>query len=122
MPPSFSRLFSAPAASVNGAAAEPAPAERRREKRTVRFETVRHRTGQPAIVDVSSFGCCVRDADAGIGPGQFVGLTFAALGTINGYVRWRDEDNIGVEFCRALTFAEEQALATNEPIESLRRL
>ena len=64
----------------------------------------------------------MRDADAGIGPGQFVGLTFAALGTINGYVRWRDEDNIGVEFCRALTFAEEQALATNEPIESLRRL
>lgn len=96
--------------------------ERRRQNRVARFDALRQPQGRLAIVDVSSFGCCVRHADPEIGPGHFVSLQFATLGTINGYVRWRDEDNIGLEFCRAIPLATERALATNEPLEALRRL
>ena len=96
--------------------------ERRRHGRTARLEALRQPAGRLALVDVSSFGCCVRHADPAIGPGHFVGLVFASLGTITGYVRWREDENMGVEFCRALAPATERALATDEPLEQIRRL
>ena len=98
------------------------PDERRRQNRVARFDVHHTPAGRLTIVDVSSFGCCVRNADPEIGPGHFVSLQFASLDPINGYVRWRDEDNIGLEFCRAIPPATERALATSEPLEALRRL
>lgn len=99
-----------------------AAGERRRHGRTARLEALRQPAGRLALVDVSSFGCCVRHANPAIGPGHFVGLVFASLGTITGYVRWREDENMGVEFCRALAPAAERALATDEPLEQIRRL
>lgn len=98
------------------------PDERRRQSRVARFDVHRQPLGRLAIVDVSPFGCCVRNADPEIGPGHFVSLQFTNLAAITGYVRWRDEDNIGLEFCRTIAPATERAIATNEPLEALRRL
>lgn len=114
---------SRPCASAVGAGGEDgAGAERRRHPRVVRLDAAQQPAGRLAIVDVSSFGCCLRHADPAIGPGHFVGLTFATLGTISGYVRWRDGASMGVEFCRALSPAAERALASDERLETVRRL
>ena len=96
--------------------------DRRRSGRVVRFDSQSQPAGRLALVDVSSFGCCVRHADPSIGPGHFIALNFASLGTISGYVRWREDDSMGVEFCRAIPHATERALATHEVLESVRRL
>ena len=120
--------MSPPPARLAGQAApvSAAPAsgsdERRRQSRVARFDVVHQAAGRLVLVDVSSFGCCVRHADPDIGPGHFVMLQFATVGTINGYVRWRDDENMGVEFCRAIPPATERALATDEPLEGVRRL
>ncbi len=96
--------------------------DRRRGVRTARLDAARASVGMLFLVDVSSFGCCVRNADRGIGPGHFVALHFPKVGTINGYVRWREDDNMGVEFCRELSREAERALCTTETLEAVRRL
>ncbi|HEY6869825.1 MAG TPA: hypothetical protein VI199_08720 [Novosphingobium sp.] len=96
--------------------------ERRRAIRTARLDAARAAAGALHLVDVSSFGCCVRNADRGIGPGHFVALHVAALGAINGYVRWREDESMGIEFCRELTREAERALSTIEMLEAVRRL
>lgn len=112
--------FADPAADP-AALATPAD-ERRRRSRVARFDVYAQPAGRLALVDVSSFGCCVRHADRAIGPGHFVALQFARVGTITGYVRWREDENMGVEFCREIQPATERALATHEPLEAVRRL
>lgn len=96
--------------------------ERRRTVRTARLDAARASAGALHLVDVSSFGCCVRHADRGIGPGHFVALHFPTLGAINGYVRWREDDSVGIEFCRELGRDAERALSTTEMLEAVRRL
>lgn len=96
--------------------------DRRRTSRTARSDAARAGAGALHLVDVSSFGCCVRHADRGIGPGHFVALHFPTLGAINGYVRWREDDSIGIEFCRELGREAERALSTSEMLEAVRRL
>ena len=96
--------------------------DRRRSARIARIDALTQPAGRLALVDVSSFGCCVRHADPTIGPGHFIALHFAGLGAISGYVRWREDENMGVEFCRAIPPATERALATHEILESVRRL
>lgn len=96
--------------------------ERRRTTRTPRLDAARAASGVLHLVDVSSFGCCVRNADRGIGPGHFVALHFPVLGAINGYVRWREDDSVGIEFCRELSREAERALSTSEMLEAVRRL
>lgn len=96
--------------------------ERRRTARTARLDAMRASAGLLALVDVSPFGCCVRNADRGIGPGHFVALHFPTLGIVNGYVRWREDDSMGIEFCRELGAEAERALCTTESLEAVRRL
>lgn len=120
MPPAPSRLTSH--AQKDRSETEGAYQERRRSIRTARLDAVRASAGMLHLVDVSSFGCCVRHADPGIGPGHFVALHFPTLGTINGYVRWREDDSVGIEFCRELTRDAERALCTSEALEAVRRL
>ena len=96
--------------------------ERRRTSRTARADAARASAGVLHLVDVSSFGCCVRHADRGIGPGHFVALHFPTIGAINGYVRWREHESMGIEFTRELTREAERALSTTEQLEAVRRL
>lgn len=121
MPPIFARLT---ADLARPAAAEPRPGlvERRRTGRVARTEGLRAGITSTALIDVSPFGCCLRHVDPGIGPGHFVALRFATVGTVSGYVRWREGANIGIEFCRALAPDAERRLAGDEMLESVRRL
>lgn len=121
MPPNFARLT---AELARPAAAEPRPGlvERRRTGRVSRTEALRAGIRSAVLIDVSPFGCCLRHVDPAIGPGHFVALRFATVGTITGYVRWREDANIGIEFCRALAPEAERTLAGDEVLENVRRL
>ena len=97
-------------------------ADRRRSRRAVRRQSdlivsVTVSSGEQAeaaVRNVSTFGCNLQSNVPWLRLGRFITIGFEGERAIKGIVRWVRDGFVGIEFLRAISTAEAQAIATRE--------